>query len=162
MRKGRFARFSVPAPQALRRIPAGRRALAAVLILCSPLLVPGVATFDARPLVLLGVAAFAVLLALIGLYRLGAGEEPEAQAQADPDQPGRFVAEFEESGCGWFWETNADGLIVYVSEAMAVSLGRDPADMAGRRFAELLLVEASGESDEPRPALGFHLERRFP
>jgi diguanylate cyclase (GGDEF)-like protein len=77
-------------------------------------------------------------------------------------QAGRFVAAFEESGRGWFWETNADGALTHVPEPLARELGRNQADLIGRPFAELLLVEDSGAAESDRPTLGFHLSARFP
>ncbi|MDP8994313.1 MAG: EAL domain-containing protein, partial [Pseudomonadota bacterium] len=77
-------------------------------------------------------------------------------------QASRFVAAYEASGRGWFWETNADGALTYVSETLARELGRTGAELVGRRFAELLLVEASGGDEGERPTLGFHLAARFP
>ena len=164
MRKGRFAGFNMTAPAAMRSMSAGRRALAAVLILCAPVLVPAAAMIDPEPLVLIAAAAVAVLSALIGLYQLGAGDEPEAPEVALAGaQLNRFVAEFEESGSGWFWETNADGLIVYVSTPLATILGRDAAGLIGRPFEELTLAEeGAGEGEDRRRTLDFHLSRRFP
>jgi diguanylate cyclase (GGDEF)-like protein/PAS domain S-box-containing protein len=77
-------------------------------------------------------------------------------------QATRFVAAFEQSGRGWFWETNADGALTYLSETMAEQLGRSGDELIGRRFSELLLVEDSGQSENERPTLGFHLSARFP
>jgi len=74
-------------------------------------------------------------------------------------QAGRFVADFEESGRGWFWETNADGALTYVSAALARQLGRDHDELIGKSFDQLLLVEDSGGG---KPQLGFHLNARFP
>ena len=78
------------------------------------------------------------------------------------DQASRFVAAFEASGRGWFWETNADGALTHVPEPLARELGKAPVDLVGRPFSDLLLVEDSGASDSDRPTLGFHLSARFP
>jgi diguanylate cyclase (GGDEF)-like protein len=77
-------------------------------------------------------------------------------------QASRFVAAFETSGRGWFWETNADGALTHVPEPLARELGKEPSALIGRPFAELLLVEDSGASETERPTLGFHLSARFP
>ncbi|HYG49035.1 MAG TPA: EAL domain-containing protein [Allosphingosinicella sp.] len=73
----------------------------------------------------------------------------------------RFVADFEASGRGWFWETNADGALTYVSEPLAAHLGVAAADLIGRRFEEVLLLD-SADGDDSRRTLGFHLSARFP
>jgi len=77
-------------------------------------------------------------------------------------QASRFVAAFEQSGRGWFWETNADGAVSYVSEPLARELRREVDEIVGRPFAELLLVEDSASGEGERPTLGFHLSARFP
>ena len=73
----------------------------------------------------------------------------------------RFVADFEASGRGWFWETNADGALTYVSEPLAAHLGLAAAELIGRRFEEVLLLDC-GDGDDSRRTLGFHLSARFP
>ncbi len=73
----------------------------------------------------------------------------------------RFVADFEASGRGWFWETNADGALTYVSEPLAAHLGLTAAELVGRRFEDVLLLD-SGDGDDSRRTLGFHLSARFP
>jgi diguanylate cyclase (GGDEF)-like protein len=73
----------------------------------------------------------------------------------------RFVADFEASGRGWFWETNADGALTYVSEPLATHLGLAASELIGRRFEEVLLLDCDG-GDDSRRTLGFHLSARFP
>jgi diguanylate cyclase (GGDEF)-like protein len=72
-----------------------------------------------------------------------------------------FVGDLERSGHGWFWETNADGAITYLSAPIAEALGRSEADLVGRPFADLMLVENAGVA-AARPALSFQLSARFP
>ena len=127
--------------------------------------VGAVALFTDSPALIGMAAAFSGLLASLSLFRardalLVAHRRMAADWQAD--QAGRFIAEFEQSGCGWFWETNADGLLTYVSEPVAKELGRERGDLIGGRFAELMLVEDSPEPEAGRPTLGFHLSARFP
>jgi diguanylate cyclase (GGDEF)-like protein len=77
-------------------------------------------------------------------------------------QASRFVAAFEASGRGWFWETNADGALTHVPDPLARELGKAPEELVGRPFSELLLVEDNGAAVSDRPTLGFHLSARFP
>ncbi|MEN3973256.1 EAL domain-containing protein [Sphingomicrobium sp. XHP0235] len=76
----------------------------------------------------------------------------------------RFVTEFEASGRGWFWETDATGVLSYVSHQLAEDFDCDPADLLGRKFTDLLSVDGqnAGSSLSEERTLGFHLSARFP
>jgi diguanylate cyclase (GGDEF)-like protein len=75
-----------------------------------------------------------------------------------------FVDEFENSGRGWFWETNAEGTLSYVSQQLADDFQCEAPELLGRQFTDLLSVERIGSdsSIEERKTLGFHLSARFP
>ncbi|HEY0163969.1 MAG TPA: EAL domain-containing protein [Sphingomicrobium sp.] len=75
-----------------------------------------------------------------------------------------FVAEFENSGRGWFWETNPAGTLSYVSQQLADDFQCEREVLLGRPFADLLSVDSSpvGAIHEERRTLGFHLSARFP
>ncbi len=75
-----------------------------------------------------------------------------------------FVAEFENSGRGWFWETNSEGTLSYVSQQLADDFQCEPQELLGRQFPDLLSVDTSpvGTIREERKTLGFHLSARFP
>jgi diguanylate cyclase (GGDEF)-like protein len=75
----------------------------------------------------------------------------------------RFVDEFENSGRGWFWETDADGTLSYVSQQLADDFECDAKSLLGRQFTDLLSVDTSADGVvEERKTLGFHLSARFP
>jgi diguanylate cyclase (GGDEF)-like protein len=74
-----------------------------------------------------------------------------------------FVDEFENSGRGWFWETDSLGTLSYVSRQLAEDFQCEPGALLGRQFTDLLSVETHGsEIAEERKTLGFHLSARFP
>ena len=73
-----------------------------------------------------------------------------------------FVDEFENSGRGWFWETDPLGTLSYVSQQLAEDFHCDPEALLGRQFTDLLSVDHASESAEERKTLGFHLSARFP
>ena len=74
-----------------------------------------------------------------------------------------FVAEFEASGRGWFWETNSVGTLSYVSQQLADDFNTDPAAMLGLQFTDLLSVDKSpDETFRDERTLGFYLSARFP
>ncbi|MFM9934933.1 MAG: EAL domain-containing protein [Novosphingobium sp.] len=73
-----------------------------------------------------------------------------------------ILADYEETGQGWFWETDRRGLLTYLSSPVAETLGRNVAALLGRPFAELFnLAEKAGEkSGEGERTLAFHLSAR--
>src|SRR5262249_13855108 len=73
-----------------------------------------------------------------------------------------FVDEFENSGRGWFWETDALGTLSYVSRQLADDFQCEPGALLGRQFTDLLSVDQASEALEERKTLGFHLSARFP
>jgi len=69
-----------------------------------------------------------------------------------------ILSDYEETGQGWFWETDRRGQIVYLSRPVAEIVGRTVEDLLGRPFAELFnLREQSGEGER---TLAFHLSAR--
>jgi diguanylate cyclase (GGDEF)-like protein len=73
-----------------------------------------------------------------------------------------FVDEFENSGRGWFWETDSLGTLSYVSQQLAEDFQCQPEALLGRKFTDLLSVDHETETLEERKTLGFHLSARFP
>jgi diguanylate cyclase (GGDEF)-like protein len=74
-----------------------------------------------------------------------------------------FVDEFENSGRGWFWETDSLGTLSYVSRQLAEDFQCQPSELLGRQFTDLLSVDThTSEVVEERKTLGFHLSARFP
>jgi diguanylate cyclase (GGDEF)-like protein len=74
-----------------------------------------------------------------------------------------FVDEFENSGRGWFWETDSLGTLSYVSRQLADDFQCEPEALLGRQFTDLLSVDThTSDTAEERKTLGFHLSARFP
>ncbi len=73
-----------------------------------------------------------------------------------------FVDEFENSGRGWFWETDPLGTLSYVSRQLADDFQCEPEALLGRQFTDLLSVDQASDALEERKTLGFHLSARFP
>ncbi|HZC37050.1 MAG TPA: diguanylate cyclase [Sphingomicrobium sp.] len=74
-----------------------------------------------------------------------------------------FVDEFENSGRGWFWETDSLGTLSYVSRQLAEDFQCEPEALLGRQFTDLLSVDThASDVVEERKTLGFHLSARFP
>jgi len=73
-----------------------------------------------------------------------------------------FVDEFENSGRGWFWETDSLGTLSYVSRQLADDFQSEPEALLGRQFTDLLSVDHASDSIGERKTLGFHLSARFP
>jgi diguanylate cyclase (GGDEF)-like protein/PAS domain S-box-containing protein len=106
-----------------------------------------------------------LFLASLSLFRMrdtlvAARERLTAEWEAKKAR--RFVADYERSGRGWFWEINADGALTYVSEQLAGLLGVESGSLLGRPLEELLLVQGGDSAAELERTLGFHLNARFP
>ena len=73
-----------------------------------------------------------------------------------------FVDEFENSGRGWFWETDSLGTLSYVSRQLADDFDCEPSALLGRQFTDLLSVDHASDSTEEGKTLGFHMSARLP
>jgi diguanylate cyclase (GGDEF)-like protein/PAS domain S-box-containing protein len=77
-------------------------------------------------------------------------------AEAQPSRADGLIEEFEASEKGWFWETERDGTLSYISESVARTLGRDQSDLLGRPFADVVSTRAEDGATSER-TLGFYL-----
>ena len=111
------------------------------------------------------------LLPAIATYQLALGYVAVRQARADQRslverqladirnvRAERMLSEYEESGHGWFWETDRNGRLTYLSEQMASKLSGG-ADLIGRPFTDLIGPGEPNQGDGGR-TLGFHLTAR--
>ena len=69
-----------------------------------------------------------------------------------------ILRSFEETGQGWFWETDRRGLITYISPKAAAVLGRRAEDVVGGPLAQI--VDPSQSAADAERTLAFHLSAR--
>ena len=87
------------------------------------------------------------------VVREKAESDQRAQTRAQ-----EILSDYEETGQGWFWETDRRGQLTYLSNRVAEVIGRRVEDLVGRPFSELFnLAEQSGEGER---TLAFHLSAR--
>ncbi len=137
-----------------------------ITILCSLVWTVASALFAERASLVLGIAGLSLVIvaySIAGARTMIAGARRRLQLDADAQKALRFVFEFENSGRGWFWESNSQGTLSYVSQQLADDFNCEPAALLGRQFTDLLSVGASGEGPlREERTLGFHLSARFP
>ncbi len=124
------------------------------------------AFFGTAPIIPIGVATlsfFVVAYSIAAARTSIAAGRRRFNLDAEARKALTFVDEFENSGRGWFWETNAEGTLSYVSQQLADDFNCEPAELLGRQFTDLLSVDTDGRASlEERKTLGFHLSARFP
>ena len=124
------------------------------------------AIFSTSPVIPIGAACLSFLLIAYSVAaartNIAAGRR-RLNLDAEARKALTFVDEFENSGRGWFWETNAEGTLSYVSQQLADDFKCEPAELLGRQFTDLLSVDTNTDGAiEERKTLGFHLSARFP
>jgi diguanylate cyclase (GGDEF)-like protein/PAS domain S-box-containing protein len=72
----------------------------------------------------------------------------------------RLLNEYERSGRGWFWETDRQGCLTYISDTLAHSLDRQAADLVGRSITDLITSGEERQRGDGERTLGFHLSAR--
>ena len=71
--------------------------------------------------------------------------QPSASPAATSKDALLLLQNFEESGRGWFWSTDAEGRITYLSESVCQRLGKSCDELAGKEFVELFLKPDNSE-----------------
>jgi diguanylate cyclase (GGDEF)-like protein/PAS domain S-box-containing protein len=69
-----------------------------------------------------------------------------------------ILADYEQTGQGWFWETDRKGAVTYISPTISQLLGCEPASLLGRPFIDLFILDAAEQVGER--TLLFHLNSR--
>ena len=69
-----------------------------------------------------------------------------------------LLSEYEQTGQGWFWETDRRGAITYVSPRISALLGAEDAAMIGKPFISMFRLD-EGDKESER-TLKFHLSTR--
>ncbi|WP_252257987.1 putative bifunctional diguanylate cyclase/phosphodiesterase [Erythrobacter aurantius] len=106
--------------------------------------------------------SYAQMAGLLSRFKNGSGE-PESDSPVLSEQKfGRahLLQSLENSDLGWFWASDAEGRIQYISEPAVRRIGRPASDIVGRPMTEVFLpVEGSEDSGGERP-LKFQLAKR--
>jgi diguanylate cyclase (GGDEF)-like protein/PAS domain S-box-containing protein len=66
-------------------------------------------------------------------------------SQAQMQQALELLRDYELSGQGWFWSTDAGGRIDYISQCVAERLGKTSGELVGQPLASLFMLEPEGD-----------------
>ena len=101
----------------------------------------------------------------VGLYtarRQSLSDEREARADRERQRTQlraeEILHDFEQTGQGWFWETDRRGQLVYLSPPIGDLLGCDCTLLYGRPLADLFIPDPLGQENER--TLAFHMTAR--
>jgi diguanylate cyclase (GGDEF)-like protein len=110
----------------------------------------------------------AAIVSLLGILLVGIGQARVDHAtlvrrQTEAllgERAERLLTDYEEAGRGWFWETDRDGRISYISATLARAFGDE--DLAGRPLTELVhsATATAAEPSDGQRTIGFHLSAR--
>ncbi|MGZ3256021.1 MAG: EAL domain-containing protein [Croceibacterium sp.] len=107
---------------------------------------------------LIGLGALSVLIAIRVQSKLDGAELQRRMARERAQTRARdILADYEETGQGWFWETDRRSQLTYVSGPVANSLGRTAESLVGRPLTLLFDLKQAHEGER---TLMFHLSAR--
>ena len=70
-----------------------------------------------------------------------------------------ILVDYEKTGQGWFWETDAEGMVTYLSPSLSDAFGCPVEDLHGRPFADLFGLEVT-EHESAAAGLNLHFSAR--
>ena len=120
-----------------------------------------IVAFDANVYAFAGFALATLVAAAVARHQAVAdrkrAENEEARARVR-DRAQSILADYEETGQGWFWETDRRGQLTYLSKSVVEAVGRRESDLLGRPFTNLF--ELADDDREGERTLTFHLSAR--
>lgn len=81
-------------------------------------------------------------------------------AATDAARRVELLDSFEAAGLGWFWATDAEGRLIYLSDNAADKLGWSAGEAIGKSLVELFIPERADDPDKPQRPLAFLLRAR--
>ncbi|MEM9500871.1 MAG: EAL domain-containing protein [Pseudomonadota bacterium] len=119
------------------------------------------ALMQPSPLTVSATVGAALALILIARLEWKAAEKRRLESEARDRVAARaedILHSFEETGQGWFWETDRRGLISYITPSVADVVGKSVGDLLGKPLTEI--VDANQGTSEAERTLAFHLSAR--
>jgi diguanylate cyclase (GGDEF)-like protein/PAS domain S-box-containing protein len=143
--------------------------LAAILLSGRMLSIATVSAALWLPLVLLegNALSFSVLLSGIAGSALAMVRNMRIEREQRAEQHARervqaraleILVDYEETGQGWFWETDAAGAITYISSTIGAMLGRPVEALIGQPLGRIFDFDVAGRGQERM--LSFHMATR--
>ena len=109
-----------------------------------------------------GVAFLCLACLAIATRRLAIMDVTSARRQTSEYREGalaaRLVREFESNGTGWFWQTDRDGHLTYLSQKVADAVTEPDLPPLGRPLTAVFQMDGSAPGTER--TLGFHMSSR--
>ncbi|MEO0643399.1 MAG: EAL domain-containing protein [Pseudomonadota bacterium] len=119
------------------------------------------ALLDPSPLMVSAVVGAALALMLITRLEWKSSEKRRLAYEARERVAARaedILRNFEETGQGWFWETDRRGLISYISPSAAAVVGKTPRELHGQPLS--MIVDLGAREADAERTLAFHLTAR--
>ncbi|WHO39696.1 EAL domain-containing protein [Sphingobium sp. AP49] len=110
-----------------------------------------------------GLVVSCVAVMAIATLRQATADRERAIGQHQQDlkaqRSDRLLQEYEQSGRGWFWETDRQGCLAYISDTLEQQLGMASGGLAGQPITDIIQPGDRQHGDGER-TLGFHLSAR--
>lgn len=119
------------------------------------------AILQGDPTALIALGLLVISLAALTRYQMRVDRIRSERRQANARILNRAVdilQDYEETGNGWFWETDRRGLLTYISEPVAQRLGTKSKSLIGRPVTDLF--DLNDENREGERTIAFHLSAR--
>ena len=109
-----------------------------------------------------GTLVFLPAMLLVALIRGKDDREEEAAIdlqKLNNDRARRLLSEYEKSGRGWFWETDRQGRIVYISAEAVSTIAVDPSTIIGQPLSSVIFSPGAEGGGSER-TFNFHFSAR--
>ena len=118
-----------------------------------------VVTRDPVTLLTLAVAAIVGIKASRSQFATNRKSQQEQEDVERAQQRAELIlSDFEQTGQGWFWETDRRGVVTYITASTCAALGNDAASYIGKPFTDLFILEDTERAGER--TLTFNLSTR--
>ena len=87
---------------------------------------------------------------LLGAGKGGSARGGGALSSEEQHQAMILLRDYEESGIGWFWSSDREGRITYISDIVAQKLGRARAELLGQPIQSLFVLDRDEDSGSER------------
>ena len=122
-----------------------------------------VSVLDRAGVIQIGLLCSCVIVMLIATVRQATADRDQAIARHRQDlraqRSDRLLQEHERTGRGWFWETDRQGCLTYISDTLTQTLDVPQGGLLGRPMTDIVRPDDRKQGDGER-TLGFHLSAR--